>query len=175
MSNNLPLGTFFQDGIRSGPLYSGPVPSSLLPFNSTEVLNYGAYTAYGPGILYSPQFTWTITPQPAGLANVVAQTPAASILGAGNLTLTQDNAATQLIGGPDGYLQFDWPRIVTVTISGANAGNRRITIFGTDWYGNPLQHTYAVQAQQTYPIIKTGAGGSIKHFIPLREFISMVL
>src|SRR4029077_5767152 len=29
----------------------------------------------------------------------------------------------------------------------------RLTIFGFDWYGNPMQHTYVIQNQGTYPTI----------------------
>lgn len=164
MSTNLPLGSYVQDGVRSGPLYSGAVPASLLSFNPTETLSYGAYSAYGPGVLYSPQFTWNIVPNVASNAgdfsittNLVAPTAAADITQAGNLQIRGDNNVTVYVGGASPYVQFDWPRVPTVTIANAVAGNRNVTIFGKDWYGNPLQHTYAVEATGTYPTVNTHA------------------
>lgn len=162
MSSNIPLGTHFEDGLRTGPIYSGAVPKELLPFNPSEKLSYAAYTAYGPGILHSPQNTWAITPNPAAQDNLVALTTAANIPGAMNLTLRGDNKATRYVGGLSPYVQFDWPRIVTVTVGGtSDIGNVRITIFGRDWYNNPIQHTYAVNARGTYPVITLGADASI--------------
>lgn len=161
MSSNVPLGTHFEDGLRTGPIYTGTVSPGLLTFNPTEVLSYSAYTAYGPGILQSPQSTWAITPYPASVINLVATTAAANIPGAMNLTLTGDNAATRYVGGAVPYVQFDWPRVVTVTVSGAIAGNVSVTIFGADWYGVPMQHTYVINDIGTYPAINYGVNASI--------------
>lgn len=179
MATNLPLGTYVQDGLRSGPFYTGQVPASLLTFNPTEVLSYSSYNTYGPGVLYSPQNTWNIIPNittGAGftiLNNLVANTVQADLTAAAYLTLRGDNNVTAYIGGAIPYVQFDWPRIVTVTLTGTNALNaqRRVTIFGYDWYGIPLQHTYLVQALGTYPVITLGDGANLS--VPAKAFYTV--
>jgi hypothetical protein len=169
MSNNLPLGSYFQDNLRVGPLYSGTVPTDLLPFNPTQNLSYSSYGNYGPGMFLSPITTWNITPNAAALDNLVATTPATSLPSAGYLTLRGDNSATRVSGG---VVQFDWPRVPTVTVTGADAGGLRVTIFGTDWYGFPMQHTYLIDSQQTYPIIGIGEGpGSLS--LPAKAFYTV--
>jgi hypothetical protein len=176
MPTNIPLGTYVSDGVRTGPLYSGAVPSSLIPFNPNMNLSYSSYSEYGPGIQLSTQATWNITPNAPNTAggftilnNLVAPTLAASITGAGNLTLRGDNNVTLRVSDPSGvYVQFDWPRVPTVTITGAVAGNRHVTIFGYDWYGNPLQQTYIVNAIGTYPNVTVGPNGSLS--IPVKSF-----
>lgn len=185
MSTNIPLGTYVTDGVRTGPVYSGQVPSTLLPFNPTETLSYGAYSAYGPGVALSTQATWNITPNSpnssagySSLTNLVAVTLAASITGAGDLTLRGDDNVTKIFGGNGGaignasYVQFDWPRLVTVTIGGtADAGAVNVTVFGEDYYGNPMQHTYAVNARRTYPTITLGPNGGLD--IPAKAFYTV--
>jgi hypothetical protein len=176
MSTNIPLGTYVSDGVRTGPLYTGAVPSSLIPFNPNMNLSYSSYSDYGPGIQLSTQATWNITPNAPNTAggftvlnNLVAPTLAASITGAGNLTLRGDNNVTLRVSDPSGvYVQFDWPRVPTVTITGAVAGNRHITIFGYDWYGNPLQQTYIVNAIGTYPSVTTGVNAGLS--VPAKAF-----
>lgn len=176
MPTNIPLGTYVSDGVRTGPLYSGAVPSSLIPFNPNMNLSYSSYSDYGPGIQLSTQATWNITPNAPNtvggftvLNNLVAPTPAASITGAGNLTLRGDNKVTLRVSDPSGvYVQFDWPRVPTVTITGAVAGNRHITIFGYDWYGNPLQQTYIVNAIGTYPSVTMGVNAGLS--VPAKSF-----
>src|SRR5271154_294717 len=120
MASNIPLGTFLEDGVRTGPLYSGQIPASSVPFNPTLDLTYSSYSAYGPAILLSAQNTWNITPAPTGIANVVARTNA--IANINSMVLTGDNSATKLISQSNTptYTQFDWPRVPTVTISNAN-------------------------------------------------------
>lgn len=174
MASNIPLGTFFEDGVRMGPLYSGEIPNgigpnSLLPFNPTESLSYSSYSAYGPSILLSAQNTWNVTPAPTGNANIVATTGA--IADINHLVLTGDNVATKLISQSNSptYTQFDWPRVPTVTISANNLNAPlRVTVFGFDWYDIPMQHTYVVQNIGTYP---TNANGSLN--LPSKAFYSV--
>jgi hypothetical protein len=163
MSSNVPLGTHFEDGLRTGPIYTGTVSPALLTFNPTEVLSYSAYTAYGPGILQSPQNTWSITPYPASVSNLVASTAAAAVTGPMNLTLTGDNAATRYVGGAVPYVQFDWPRVVTVTTVGGGNAAVSVTIFGSDWYGVPMQQTYIIpqNTEATSPLVNYGVNASI--------------
>lgn len=164
MASNIPLGTFLEDGVRTGPLYSGEIPNgtgvnSLVPFNPSLSLSYSSYSAYGPGILMSSQNTWNITPAPTGNANIVARTNA--IADINKLVLLGDNVATKLISQSNTptYTQFDWPRVPTVTISTNNLNAPlRVTVFGFDFYDNPMQHTYVVQNIGTYP---TNSGGSL--------------
>ena len=159
-NTNISLGTYVQDGVRSGPIYG----SNVITNNSGIVIS-NSYDNYGPGVLFSAQNTWNIVPNQfnpgaggySSLNNVVALTLAANLPAAGNLTLRGDNYVTFL---NNGVLQLDWPRVITVTIAGANAGNRVVSIVGTDWYGVPLQQNYAVQAQATYPTIELGEGTS---------------
>lgn len=169
MATNIPLGSFMEDGIRTGPLYSGQVPSTLIPFNPTMDLSYTSYSNSGPGVLLSTQNTWNITPAPTGNANIVARTNA--IADINHMVLTGDNVATKLISQSNTptYTQFDWPRVPTVTISGANLNAPlRVTIFGFDKYENPLQHTYIVQNIGTYP---TNVNGLLS--VPAKAFFSV--
>jgi hypothetical protein len=173
MPTNIPLGTYVSDGVRTGPLYTGQVPSSLVPFNPNLSLSYSSYSEYGPGIQLSTQATYNITPN---LPNIVGQFTSLNNLvapvtpgGAGPLTLRGDNSVTKVISDPSGmYVQFDWPRVPTVTVTGTTAGNRKITLLGYDIYGNPLQHTYTVNAIGTYPSVVTGVNAGLS--IPAKAF-----
>lgn len=149
---NLPLGTFFGDGVRGGPAY----PNTIL--TNAGVLQSGNFSDLGRGILYSPQNTWNIQPYASTPDNIVAATTA----NAQWLTLLGDNEATTIVANPvastvgaantNRYVQFDWPRVPVVTLTGANlAGLVNVTIFGTDWYGAPMQATYIVQNAGVYP------------------------
>lgn len=153
MSTNLPLGTYVTDGVRTGPFYSGQLPSGFVADNNGVIVS-GSHSQYGPGILLSPQNTYTITPAaPAAgftvLNNLVALTADGAVSAAGDLFLTGDNSVTFNNGN---FVQFDWPRVVALHIQGAIATpGTRVTIFGTDWYGVPLQNTYIVSAIGNYP------------------------
>lgn len=161
MSTNIPLGSYLADGVRTGPFYSGQISNNVVA-NNDGVITSGSHSQYGPGILLSSQNTYRITPAPfnpvggfTSLTNLVATTVSGAVPAAGNLTLRGDNSVTFNNGS---FVKFDWPRIVTVTITGAAAtAGTRVTIFGTDWYNMPMQHTYVVQAQQTYPVIDLAA------------------
>lgn len=153
-------GTHFSDGLRSGVVYSGDIPAAEHAFNPTERLSYSSYNSYGFGVQHSPIVTWTLQPLAANAANVVAVLAAADVQAAGNLPLTggDANSSARLItSNGKSWVQLDWPRVVSVTIAGAAlAADRRVTIFGTDWYGNNLQHTYVVRALGTYPAVVNG-------------------
>ena len=159
MSTNTPLGTHFEDGARVGPIYNTQQNTTVADTNGVLVAN--DYTLYGPGMLVSPQNTYNITPSPPGtgagntiLNNLVATTAIGAVPGATYLTLRGDNASTYYTTGPNGLplIQFDWPRVVTVTIAGADAtAGTRVTIIGNDYYKFPMQQTYVVNAQATYP------------------------
>lgn len=162
MASNIPLGTYVSDGVRTGPFYSGQLPQGFVA-DINGVITSSSHDEHGPGILLSSQNTWKITPAaPAGvgvttLNNLVGTTGIGAVVGARDLILLGDNSVTYLNGG---VVQFDWPRVVTVTISGGDAtANTKVTIFGTDWYGFPMQHTYVLAAPPaTYPNINIGAG-----------------
>lgn len=161
MSINVPLGTYVSDGLRSGPFYSGQLPHGFVA-NNDGIITSGSHSQYGPGVLYSPQNTYNITPaspQGAGVDienNLVAKTAVGAVPGAMDLTLRGDNSVTFQNAG---VVQFDWPRVVTVRISDANATkDTRVTIFGEDWYGMPMQHTYVLDdAPAIYPVIDINA------------------
>lgn len=171
--SNISLGTHFSDGLRTGPIYDTDTAGNI---NSGGNLNI-----YGPGVLHSVQHSYNIKTSPAntaggftGLDNIVASVtniPANTYLtlrGDGELktfTLPNGTSFNQYVGctfyrtGLNGLplIQLDWPRVPTVTITGADlAGQTRVTIFGYDFYRLPMQHTYIVQNQGTYPSIKLG-------------------
>lgn len=152
MSINIPLGTYVSDGVRTGPFYTGQLPQGFVA-DANGLITSSSHDNYGPGVLLSTQHTYNITPAAphAGFTifnNLVADTPAAAVTEARDLILLGDNSVTFLNRG---IVQFDWPRIPTVTITGGAFINTHVTIFGTDFYGFPLQHTYVVQAAKNYP------------------------
>lgn len=161
MSTNIPLGTSFQDGVRAGPIYNTQQSTTVADVNGVLVAN--DYTLYGPGVLLSSQNTYNIFPSPPGTGggntifnNLVNTTAIGAVRGPTYLTLRGDNASTYYTTGANGLplVQFDWPRVVTVTISGSTAPvNTHVTIFGYDFYNFPLQQTYIVSAIGTYPTI----------------------
>ncbi len=160
IQTNRSYGTYVTDGVRTGPQYTN-LPTSLLPdANGNFIVGY--YNNYGPALLLSTQNTWNIVPYPSTAGNIVATT---AVVAPKFLTLTQDNEATTRVSNPNfpvvpviagapaqGFIQFDWPRVPSVVVAGAAmTGPSSVTLFGTDWYGFPMQHTYVVQATGTYP------------------------
>lgn len=167
--SNIPKGTFFGDGLRAGPSYSSITSTQA---DSNGILIANDYNDFGPGILYSPQNTWNIVPYASTAANIVAS---AAVTTAKYLTFTQDTFATTLVLGQASnpisqvnnnlYVQFDWPRVPAVVVSGAAmSGPTNVTLFGEDWYGFPLQMTYVVNATGTYP---ANLGSAAKAFYRL--------
>jgi hypothetical protein len=145
---NIPLGTYVNDGVRSGPKYSN-LNSTATDSNGQLIAGY--YDRYGPSVLYTPFNTWDIVPYASTAGNIVA---AAIVAAPGYRTLFGDNAATTIVQGNNGanYVQLDWPRVPSVVVAGAAmTGPTIVTIFGTDWYGFPLQHAYTVEATGSYP------------------------
>lgn len=191
MSTNISLGTYISDGVRSGPFYTGRILSGNPPTLNTipdvnGVIVSASRDVYGPGILYSPQYTWNITPNAPSLGN----SPTAGVSGSvfnvvapvtnqpganGLFTLTQDavvNGTTGLVTGVTAirssggisYLQLDVPRVINVSVTGANpTANSRITIVGGDWYGMPMQQTYVLGAQGVYPFVQYGYQGLLNN------------
>jgi len=172
MSTNTPLGSHFADGVRVGPIYNTQQSTTVADTNGVLVAN--DYTLYGPGVLLSPQNTYNIFPSPPGTGggntifnNLVATTATGAVPGPAYLTLRGDNASTYYTTGPNGLplIQFDWPRVVTVTIAGADATTgTHVTILGYDFYNFPMQQTYVVETQTTYPTVTfpgVGSDGSI--------------
>lgn len=155
---NVPKGTAVSDGYRIAPKFS--TLSTTTPNSSGQLYSKSSFNNYGPGMLVSPDITWNFTPYPTTLGNLRA---AAAVTGNSWLTLTGDNGAATRIGTtnvgmfPPGapnefYIQLDWPRVPSVTVAGADlAANVNVTFFGFDFYDNPLQHTYVVRNQGTYP------------------------
>ena len=180
MATNIPLGTYVQDGVRTGPFYTGQLTPNFVDPAGNGIVTSSSHNVYGPGVLLSPQVTYNIMPfAPGGaqtvLNNIVATQAVGTIVGAGNLPIYADGQVTTMIpnnGKP--YLQFDFPRMVTVTVGTATAPvGTRVTIFGTDWYGMPLQHTYVISAIQTYPIIALGGGEGGSLSVPAKAFYTV--
>lgn len=178
-STNIPLGTYVQDGVRSGPFYTGQLSGFVADTNG--VLTSSSHDTYGPGVLFSPMATYDIVPfqfNPAGgftsLNNVVAVKNNAAVPAAGYLPLRADGYVTTAIINADGTqgLQLDWPRVITVTVATANAtAGTRVTVFGTDFYGMPMQHTYVIEAQGNYPTVN--AGPPIVLTVPGKAFFTV--
>ena len=180
MSTNIPLGSHFEDGVRSGPIYSGNLPTGFVA-DINGVITSSDFSTYGPGVLLSPQNTYNIVPSPANtaggftvLTNVVATTADGAVPAATQLTLLGDNAVTYLTTGANGLplLQLDWPRVISVTIAGAAvAADADVTIIGFDYYGFPMQQTYTVNAEGTYPTeTNAGGGGDGELSLPAKAF-----
>jgi hypothetical protein len=156
---NIPKGTAVADGYRIAPTIS--TLSGTGVSTSGVLISGSSYNNYGPGMLQTPFNTWNITPYPTTVGNIVANNTV--VPGARWLTLAGDGAATTLTpssnpnkfppGAPNNfYLQFDWPRVPQISLVGPNLGGAiNVTFFGFDWYGQPLQHTYSIQAAGTYP------------------------
>lgn len=168
------LGTHFSDGLRAGPIYDNNLSGPTANING--VITSNNYSNYGPGILFSAQNSWNITPAAPGvgftvLNNVVATTAPGTVGNNTYLTLTGDNSATFYTSTQNGvplptpHIQFDWPRVVTVTTEGGAgiAVPTNVTIFGFDWWGYPLQMTYVLPViadagPNTYPVENIVAG-----------------
>lgn len=146
---NRALGTYVTDGVRSGPYYNSVGNSSYPDVNNNNIVQY--FDKYGPGVLFGVTNAWSIVPYNSSSDNIVFST---AVTSAKYLTLIGDNGATTLMqdGAGNPYVQFDWPRVPAVVVeTAAMAGPTNVTIFGSDWYGFPMQHTYAVQNVGVYP------------------------
>lgn len=159
-NNRLPLGTFAQDGLRSGPLFPAASFREVLDINNNVVdgnqipFSGGNYTQFGPGVLHSPIFTYTFTPAVPITGNVVATTVPSK---AQDLTLTGDWVSDNIPSSSKKYtvpetglsaLQFDYPRGIQISINFGvleQTAPATITIFGYDWYGNKMQEDVPLQ------------------------------
>lgn len=174
---NLSLGTYVTDGYRTGPQYPGVKnPYNGVTIQNGEVLaNYPSasntntnpfavldFNKYGPGTLMSPVATFATYPFATAPGTIVTAAPVTVGVGTSwsYLTLVSPpspplpNGTVVNATTPNGvpYIQLDWPRTITVTVSvAAMVAPAKVTIFGTDFYGNKMQHTYeGVQAVGTY-------------------------
>ena len=161
---NISKGTAVADGYRIAPDFNTLGATGV---DATGLLiSDSSYKNYGPGMLASPIATYNFTPFPTTVGNIVTNT---AITGEQWLILSGDNGAVTRVAAsntnmfPPGtptqpaapnkfFLQMDWPRVPTITVAGANlAAPVNITFFGFDIHDKPLQHTYVVQNQGTYP------------------------
>lgn len=157
--DNLPKGSYFDDGVRAGPSYSGYYvpggqPDPTAP-NFTPARFVGAnFEKWGKGILLSPEQTYRITPYISTTGNIVATQTNPGIgnlpLG-GGLQASPNQATYPIMLNGQQAIQFDWPRGISVTVAVANApaGGANITVFGNDVYGLPMQKTYALAGSAT--------------------------
>lgn len=158
-ATNLPLGSEFDDGVRYGPHiernYAATDPITGLP-NPTlpSAVVPGNYDQWGVGILASAKNTYNIIPRgPNTIGNVVGSI---TNPGVGELTLSGDNyVATQFMSATGtSALQLDWPRALSVTVGTANFTPGNLTVFGSDYYGYPLQESVAISTVGTYQMNK---------------------
>ena len=149
--DNLPKGSYFGDGLRGGPTYSGYYvpggqPDPTLPNYTPPTFVPANFEKWGKGILYSPQQTYRMNPYPSAVGNVVAtQTIVLGDLPLGGGLLSTINQATRPITlNGQTAIQFDWPRGVSITVAGGNGpvGGCAITVFGNDVYGVSMQKTF---------------------------------
>lgn len=158
--SNISKGTYVLDGLRSGPYYTRQVQYGVQSPGTITLA--GNFDNYGPGVLFSAQNTWDIVPYPS-TANNIAAAQAKAAAGYLVLNLAGDGFATYpgqntIATVPSGALastgvQFDWPRVVGLALAGAAnlVAPVNVTVFGFDWYGMPMQHTYSIQNRGFYP------------------------
>lgn len=154
---NKTYGTFVQDGVRSGPLYT-----FMWNDGNGGVYSTASFEKFGKGIPYSPNFTYRITPFESVEGNVceAQNTAAAQYLGlnAGS-TADLNNAATfKKDDDRNSEILFDWPRALKVETEGANlAAPVNVTVFGKDAYDFSMQETVVVQNVAAYNLKKAFA------------------
>jgi len=138
-STNGSYGTYVSDGLRTGPLF----PGSTTPNPATNATYSSPNFKFGPGVLQANNYMYTITPYATAAGNVVAtMTPGgAGPLPLNSAGLVQNSCVTYLVDpqSQQAYIQFDWPRTVSVTTGAGIAANTNITIFGYDYWGWPMQ------------------------------------
>ena len=169
MPNDVPLGTFAQDGLRAGPFYTR---QTEVQADNNGVILSGNWDNWGPGVLFSSQNTYSMTPAIGTVGEIVADQPFAS----GFLPLNRlGSAAVTPFANPQNgtgnglnqsiALQMDYPRVPTIRVVVGTARQTTamlFTIFGTDWYGFPLQATFTLPANSdpaTY-VIPNGFGNA---------------
>lgn len=154
-STNGSYGTYVSDGLRTGPLF----PGSTTPNPATNATYSSPNFKFGPGVLQACNYMYTITPYATAAGNVVAtMTPGgAGPLPLNSAGLVQNSCVTYLVDpqSQQAYIQFDWPRTVTVTTGAGIAANTNITIFGHDYWGWPMQASLLnLAASTTIPVGK---------------------
>ena len=138
-STNGSYGTYVSDGLRTGPLF----PGSTTPNPATNAIYSSPNFKFGPGVLQANNYMYTITPYATAAGNVVAtMTPGgAGPLPLNSAGLVQNSCVTYLVDpqSQQAYIQFDWPRTLSVTTGAGIAANTNITFFGYDYWGWPMQ------------------------------------
>lgn len=138
-STNGSYGTYVSDGLRTGPLF----PGSTTPNPATNAIYSNPNLKFGPGVLQANNYMYTITPYATAPGNVVAtMTPGgAGPLPLNSAGLVQNSCVTYLVDpqSQQAYIQFDWPRTLSVTTGAGIAANTNITFFGYDYWGWPMQ------------------------------------
>lgn len=155
---NIPKGTAVADAFRIAPDFSTLGATGVDA--QGNLISNSSYKNYGPGMQLSPFYTYNITPFATSFGNIVAST---GFPQRGWMTLTAVGGCSALIpasntgifppGAPNQfYVQLDWPRVPFVQVLTANlTAPVNVTIFGFDYYDQPLQHTYTVQNIGIYP------------------------
>ena len=154
-STNGSYGTYVSDGLRTGPLF----PGSTTPNPATNAIYSSPNFKFGPGVLQANNYMYTITPYATAAGNVVAtMTPGgAGPLPLNSAGLVQNSCVTYLVDpqSQQAYIQFDWPRTLSVTTGAGIAANTNITIFGHDYWGWPMQASLLnLAASTTIPVVK---------------------
>jgi len=154
-NSNFPLGTEFDDGVRVGPVLTRTIVSGTGP--NSRLTPY-SYQQWGQGLLLSSIGTYNIIPRgPSGAGNIVGYSAPVTVTGAGYLTLSADGYVTSSAIGGNGnvIVQCDWPRVPQLSVLTNNIGaNVTFTVFGTDYYGVPLQASIVANAQGDYSFLK---------------------
>jgi len=167
-TNKIPLGTYVQDGLRTGPVlpgenysttYTVEGPNSPTPTGSIKARNY---QTFGTGVLQSPINTYSFTPfNGSSFSQVPYIFPTTNGPIAANTFLNlftgnaNNNPAAQLMNATTSntpYIQFDYPRVPGVFLNYSGGGGSpapglsgvRIVFKGTDGYGFPIAHQYTL-------------------------------
>jgi hypothetical protein len=161
--SDLPLGSYFEDGVRVGPQPSysfGTIPNagfpSVLPPSDPSL--QASYATYGPGVLQPSLAMCYVNPLVTVHQDEIALAIDTTVNFPANMVLRGSTSAypsyptagaqyfTTSTGA--GAVQLDVPRVVQVNLSGFLAIGEPcyLTVFGTDFYGNSMQETIDLDA-----------------------------
>ena len=158
VTENYPLGTELDDGLRVGPVNTLPLVINAVTNTPVAGPNGGQntgnpYDQWGRGMLLASTSCYNIIPRgPSAVGNVVGFNATPTIPGAGNLVLSADGYVTTANTNGDGtfYLQLDWPRALSIIIGNSGSATlvtaATITVFGQDFYGAFMQEALTIPA-----------------------------
>lgn len=175
MANNIPLGTYLSDGIRTGPNFADFQPGAIspqvnvagIPVPQATIPAVGPFLKYGQGVLHSSIMTYTFSPAIYNTTDFsrssnIVNTP---ISGAGAFWygITSGASSTSYLAGASRDIpynaqdngsravQFDYPRCPTIWF-GANSDvalSCTYQMFGYDVYGFKMYESNTIIVDTT--------------------------